>query len=173
MEQAVFFRTKTLIFLLIMLVWTTTNFVLCRHIIAFSPSGTFPFVPSQVIRIGPDDPDYCYKNEHIKPNLQLRRKTHIWGAVTDKFGTPFKHSQIEIRKYISQKKQTKIIAVSTDEVGRFDLGTIKPGSYRLLPSATRAFRQSEDLQCATAKCELKIELVINATDQPLSVCPIR
>lgn len=129
---------------------------------------------AQVVQIGPNNPDYCYQTEKIAPNLVLRDKTHIVGTVRDQTGAPFKNSQIELRKYISQRKQIGVQVISTDSDGYFDLGIVKPGSYRLLASPNRAFKQASALRCQGGKdCELKITLIGNPTDQPDASCPIR
>jgi hypothetical protein len=128
----------------------------------------------QVVRIGPIDPDYCYKIESIRPNLDLNKPVSVFGTVTDQQGAPFKNSRVELRKYFSQRKQVIVRAVTTDADGHFDLGSVKPGKYRLLPSPTRAFKQPEKLECPDGSiCELKMTLQINPTDQPDSICPIR
>jgi hypothetical protein len=128
----------------------------------------------QLIQIGSNDPDYCYKIEKIQPNLVLRKNVHITGVIRDGSLAPFQKSQIELRTYVSQHKQTKVRVVSTDGNGHFDLGIIKPGSYRWLASPTRMFKQPSELQCHDGKtCELEITLVASATDQPENTCPIR
>ncbi len=133
-----------------------------------------PSSPGQVVRVGPIDPNYCYKIETIHPNLELRRLFRVIGTVSDQSGAPLKNSRVELRKYISQRKQVDVKVTTTDADGRFDLGTVEPGRYRLLPSPTRGFKQPSELQCKDGNtCELKITLKINATDQPDSICPIR
>ena len=129
---------------------------------------------TQVIQIGPSDPDYCYKIEKIRPNLVLREDVHIVGAVRDQTGAPFQNSQIELRINVSQRRQINVRVVSTDSGGHFDLGTVKPGKYRLLASPNRGFKQPSALQCHDGKnCELEVTLIANPTDQLDSSCPIR
>jgi hypothetical protein len=128
----------------------------------------------QVVLTGYADPDYCFKIETILPNLKLAKPTHVLGSITDQSRAPFKDSPVELRKYASKRKQLEVKVVLTDANGHFDLGTVKAGSYRLLASPTRAFKQPSELKCAEGStCELKIALKINATDQPDSLCPIR
>ena len=85
------------------------------------------------------------------------------------------NSPVELRKYVSQSKQVSLKKVPTDTYGRFDLGTVKPGKYRLLTFPTRAFRQPSNLECPVGEstCNLKIAIKVNATDLPDSVCPIQ
>jgi len=133
-------------------------------------SSTF----GQVVLTGHVDPDYCYKIETIRPNLRLRKATQVVGVITDVAGARFKYSRVELREYVSQRKQPTIRTVVTDANGQFDLGLVKSGKYRLLPSPTRAFKQPEKLECQSGDtCQLKIALQANATDQPESLCPIR
>jgi hypothetical protein len=131
-------------------------------------------VPGQVVRTGPQDPDYCYKIETIVPNLRLIKAAHVKGSIVDKVNAPLKNSRVELRRYISQREQAPIKTVTTDDAGGFDLGTIRAGKYRLLASPTRAFNQPSDLKCNDgSQCDLKIVLQIKDTDQPDSICPIR
>jgi hypothetical protein len=132
------------------------------------------YVLGQVVRTGPVDPDYCYKIETIRPNLELDKSVHAFGTISDQQGAPLKNSRVELRKYRSQRKQITVKVVTTDADGHFDLGVVKPGKYRLLPSPTRGFKQPEKLECPNGSiCELKIVLQVNPTDQPDSICPIR
>ena len=129
---------------------------------------------AQVVQVGPNDPDYCYKIENIRPNLVLRDQVHIVGTVRDQTSAPLPNSRMELRKYISQRKQVSVQVISTDGDGHFDLGIVKPGSYRLLASPHRGFKQPSALRCQGGKdCDLKITLILNPTDQLDSSCPIR
>jgi hypothetical protein len=129
---------------------------------------------AQVVQIGPNDPDYCYKIETIQPNLVVRGTTHVIGSVSDQSGGVMPNSRVELRRYISQRKQVTVNVISTDDGGHFDLGTVNRGNYRLLASPHRGFKQPPTLQCrAGTKCELEIVLFANGTDQLDSSCPIR
>src|SRR5438552_647504 len=129
---------------------------------------------TQVVQIGPTDPDFCFKVEKILPNLELRHQVHVFGTVQDQATAPLEKSRIEMRRYISHRSQVSMRTVSTDEKGHFDLGIVKPGKYRLLASPHRGFKQPATLQCQNGhECELKIILLVNPTDQPESACPIR
>ena len=137
-------------------------------------------VTSSLVQIMLKEPieDYCRKilaREKIQPNLELHKSVHLLGTVTDTVGAPIMNSPVELRKYVSQSKQVSLKKVPTDTYGRFDLGTVKPGKYRLLTFPTRAFRQPSNLECPVGEstCNLKIAIQVNATDLPDSVCPIQ
>lgn len=145
-------------------------------IIGIILSGTFSL--GQVVFTGPGNPNYCQevlKREKIQPNLELRKSVHLTGTVKDIVGAPIPNSTVELRTYISESKQVTLKNVPTNAYGRFDLGTIKPGRYRLLPFPTRAFQQPVKLECPAGEstCDLKIALRANITDQPDSGCPIQ
>lgn len=116
----------------------------------------------------------CYKIERISPNLELREEVHIVGTIQDQRSAPFQNSRVELREYVSQRKQTSVLAVSTDDHGRFDLGLVQPGKYRLLASPHRGFEQPSALDCQSGKnCELNITLIANPIERVFSSCPIR
>jgi len=102
---------------------------------------------AQLVRIGPNDPNYCYEVEKILPNLEVRDQVHVVGTVRDQTTAPLTSSRVELRRYISQRKQVSVRVVSTDNSGHFDLGIVKPGKYRLLASPHRGFKQPSALQC--------------------------
>ena len=118
-------------------------------------------------------PQIVEVNETLQPNLQLQQSTHITGRITDTPGGLLIGSQVELREYISPRKQVTVKTTTTDDNGRFDLGTVHKGKYRLLPSPTRAWKQPTKLECAGENCELSITLQLNATDLPDAGCPIR
>src|SRR5215475_4075512 len=91
-------------------------------------------LPGQLVQVRPDDAHYCERVEPLKPNLNLSSSTYITGSVRDQTGDPFKNSQIELRAFVSEKQQTPLLKVMTDDKGRFDLGEVKAGRYRLLAS---------------------------------------
>jgi|GEM_PF-5389207 len=117
--------------------------------------------------------DYCQKLEKIRPNLILDSHATISGKITDKFGVPLENSKVELRQYINASDQTSVTVVRTDSSGRFSLGEIKRGKYRLLASPNRAFRQPELLRCSGGSCDFPIKLQVKSTDGPDSACPVR
>jgi len=141
-------------------------------LLSLSPVIITPRLPGQV-QIGPSDPNYCEKAEHLTPNLRVSEIARISGTLVDESGAPLKVSRVELRIYISEKQQSSMETVITDEHGQFDLGRVEPGQYRLLASATRAFAQPETLTCTANECKFDIKLRANPTDLPLSLCPVR
>lgn len=135
----------------------------------------------QVVVVGQDgksgspsgDLEYCASVEHLRPNLVLSADATVRGRVTDQTSAPLKNSPIELRRFVSESKQERLKKLSTDADGRFDLGTIKRGEYRLLLSPHRGFRQPDKLECSSRACTLDAVLIVNPTDQLASSCPIR
>jgi hypothetical protein len=149
------------------LMWAVTLLMM----ITLTPSGADL---AQAIPHTPNDPDYCYKVEKIDPNLVLDKSAHLVGKIEDPTTAPVENSRVELRRYISQRKQISLRVVSTDRVGYFDLGIVKAGKYRLLASPNRGFKQPTALACQKGtNCELKITLILSWTDQLDSSCPIR
>lgn len=128
---------------------------------------------AELAKLSEHEPQIVEVNKKLRPNLQLQQATHITGRVTDTPGAPLKRSQVELREYISPRRQVTVKTITTDDDGRFDLGTVQKGKYRLLPSPTRAWKQPTKLECASESCELNIALETNTTDLPDAGCPIR
>src|SRR5260221_99554 len=104
------------------------------------PDTLTPPVSTQVVFTGKPDKDYCYKIETIRPNLELRRAVHVVGRITDGHDAPLMKSRVELRKYLSQRKQTTVKVTTTDENGFFDIGTVEAGKYRFLASLNPPFQ---------------------------------
>lgn len=110
----------------------------------------------------------------VKANLHVPSPLKLKGRIIDETGAAFANSAVELRTLDSDTKQTTVAKVSTDSDGRFALGKIKKGDYRLLASPTRAFRQPDETWCrADTECVLEITLHANPTDLPDSQCPIK
>ncbi len=144
------------------------------------PDTLTPPSSAQVVFIGkPPDKNFCYKIETIRPNLVLSESVHILGRIfiagigLQPGELPLKNSRVELRKYISQRKQTTVKVVTTDEKGYFDMGTVEAGKYRFLASPDRSCQQPTSLKCPSGKCELNIGLQMNPTDMCVSICPVR
>jgi hypothetical protein len=135
----------------------------------------------QVVVTGPDgrsgpppnNPEYCAGVEPLRPNLVLTADTNVRGRVTDQTTAPLKNSRIELRRFISPAKQVAVQQSSTDADGKFDLGMVRKGQYRLLLSPHRGFKQPEKLECGSHECGLDTILIANPTDQLAANCPIR
>jgi hypothetical protein len=111
--------------------------------------------------------------EPLRPNLVLSADTNVRGRVTDQTTAPLKNSRIELRRFVSSAKQVAVRQSSTDADGKFDLGTVRKGQYRLLVSPHRGFKQPEKLECESHDCALDAILITNPTDQLAAGCPIR
>jgi len=133
----------------------------------------FVYMLLQGAIIGGLPKDYCQKLEKIRPNLVLDSDATISGKITDMFDVPLENSQVELRQYVNEREQTSVTVVRTDLSGRFSLGEIKRGKYRLLASPNRAFRQPELLHCSGGTCEFSIKLQVKSTDGPDSACLVR
>ncbi len=143
-----------------------------RHFYSLALLGTLTFAHCQLVQIGPIDPDYCKKIK-VNPNLVLRQETVISGRVLDTSSAPFENSKIELRVYKSPAEQVTFQIVTTDAQGRFALGRIPSGQYRLLASPNRVFEQAGLLNCEQSNCNLEIELAPSPTDMPENQCPIK
>jgi hypothetical protein len=123
--------------------------------------------------LGKREPGGCEKYEHVRPNLLLEEDTHIHGRLTDEKDKPLKDFRVEIRKYVSEKKQILFKAATSDENGVYDLGRIFAGQYRMLPSPTRAFKQPGKLECHGDECDLDIVLHASEGEEAESACPVK
>jgi hypothetical protein len=118
--------------------------------------------------------EYCAQAEPIHPNFRLAEDVLVRGRITDQQTAPLQNSPVELRRFISERKQVTMKKVSTDVDGKFDLGLVKHGDYRLLLSPHRGFKQPEKLECSSTKgCTVNAVLILNPTDQPAAACPIR
>ena len=130
--------------------------------------------PAQHAGAGQANAANCGKVERIKPNLVLEEDVQLGGRIRDQSGMPLKGSVVELRLYENELKQTFVRQTTTDENGYFSLGLVPKGSYRLLASPTRAFKQPDGLECGNgAECRLPIELEANVGAERDSLCPVR
>ncbi len=119
-------------------------------------------------------PEYCSQVEPIHPNFTPAEDVLVRGRITDQTTAPFQNFPIELRRFISERKQGTVKKVSTDADGKFDLGLVKHGNYRLLLSPHRGFKQPEKLACSSTRdCTVDKVLIANPTDGPAAGCPIR
>jgi hypothetical protein len=139
------------------------------------------FTAAQVVQIGADGkgrvprttPEYCSQVEPIWPNLLLVGDTRVQGRVTDQTTAPFRKSPIELRRFVSESNVVTMKKSTTDGEGRFDLGVVKQGKYRLLLSPHRGFKQPDKLECDSTDCKIDAVLIPNPTDALAANCPIR
>jgi hypothetical protein len=119
-------------------------------------------------------PEYCSQVEPIHPNFTPAEDVVVRGRITDRTTAPFQNSSIELRRFISERKQLTVRKVSTDVDGKFDLGLVKHGDYRLLLSPHRGFKQPDKLECSSTRdCTVDAVLIANPTDGPAAACPVR
>ena len=66
-----------------------------------------------------------------------------------------------------------VLVRGRDADGKFDLGLVKHGNYRLLLSPHRGFKQPEKLECSSTRdCTVDAVLIANPTDGAAAGCPI-
>jgi len=131
---------------------------------------------AQLVHIGGPAPtcEEFLKSEKLKPNLVVANRVvtdraTISGVVRDASGAPFAHTRVELRK-----ASKSLLVRETDDNGRFMLGDVADGDYRLIFRNDRAFQQASGLECiGKTKCELAIKLDANPTDQEGGTCPPR
>ena len=116
--------------------------------------------------------DQC-SDEVAQPNLKLESATDFSGVIKDQTGAPFENSKVQLRIQKPDGTQTPYRTVTTDKQGRFDFGTVAPGTYRLLPAPHRGFKQPDMVLCPRGNCEVNLVIKANKTDQPFAGCPIR
>jgi 5-hydroxyisourate hydrolase-like protein (transthyretin family) len=113
-------------------------------------------------------------NEIVEPNLVLDWSTHVTGKLQDQTTAPFKKSQIVLQRYEQSSSFVEIKTITTDESGKFDLGVLEAGKYRLLASPHRGFAQPEFFECTSEfNCRMEVTLKVNPTDLPYAACPIK
>ena len=119
------------------------------------------------------------ENEKVSPNLTIAKPVKLTGSLSDQTGVPihFNMTTIQVR---SPWKNEVLSSAILDENGRFDLGTIPAGKYRLVAfwmeekriRRLPLFDQPKPVFCSSENdCKLNIVLAIHATDQPFEFCP--
>jgi len=121
------------------------------------------------------------KYEKVYPNLTIARPVKLTGYFFDQTGAPisFNKTVIQVR---SPKDDSVLFSTELDQQGRFDLGAVPAGTFRLIAfwihekKVTRLplFDQPKPVSCSSDnKCELSIVLAIHGTDLPYEFCPPR
>ena len=114
----------------------------------------------------------CNK-ELLAPNLSVKQGTQVTGRVRTFEGDELRNSTLELRRYKSAFEQVSLVQVTTDEDGRFDLGRVEAGQYRLLVSPNTRYDEPRSLVCTKAgPCVLDISLLPNSEPVDPS-CPRR
>jgi hypothetical protein len=127
------------------------------------------FAAAQVVVVGGPAPSCVevLKDEKVRPNLIVKEHASIRGTVTDATGFPLTFTRVELRK-----AGKSVLVRETDAKGRFTLGDVADGEYRLIFRKDRVFQQVAGLECmGKTMCDLVIELKVNGTDLPGSYCP--
>jgi Acyltransferase family len=71
-------------------------------LLLFLPTGIVTSrLLGQLVQVGPSDPNFCEKAEHLTPNLRLAEMAHISGTIVDDSGAPLKTSHVELRIFLS------------------------------------------------------------------------
>jgi hypothetical protein len=113
------------------------------------------------------------REEGVQANLDVKSRHRVFGQLKDPTGAPFQDSTVLLRKQTEKGKFVEYRSVLTDKDGRFDLKTVGPGEYRLLPGPNRGWKQPKSVACGDkSECELKLILELNP-DQPFAGCPIQ
>jgi len=123
--------------------------------------------------------DCSCKGERVTRNLTVAGPVKLTGSLFDGTGAPIRYNQtiIQVRKL--QKNKVLSSAV-LDQQGRFDLGTVPAGEYRLIAfrmegkkvSRLPTFDQPKPVSCSSEhECKLEIVLAMHGTDQPFEFCP--
>jgi hypothetical protein len=118
------------------------------------------------------------ENEEVSPNLTIAKPVKLTGALFDQTGEPIQYNETIIQVRNPWKNKVLFSAV-LDPQGRFDLGTVPAGKYRLVAfrkegkkvSRLPLFDQPKPVFCSSEQeCKLEIVLAIHATDQPFEFC---
>jgi hypothetical protein len=123
--------------------------------------------------------DCSCKGEKVSPNLTIARPVKLTGSLFDETGAPirFNGATIQVR---DPSKNNVLFSAKLDQQGRFDLGMVPAGKYRLvafrmegkMASRLPLFDQPKPVACSSGnECKLDILLVVHGTDQPFEFCP--
>ncbi len=129
------------------------------------------FLQTQFPQRGRQTPS-CNK-QMLVPNLSVKQSTQVQGRLRTFEGDEVRNSLVELRRYKSPFEQVSLEQVTTDEDGRFDLGPVEAGKYRLLVAPTARYEEPRSLVCTKAgPCVLDISLLSNS-EQVDPSCPRR
>ncbi|MGP8175336.1 MAG: hypothetical protein ACLP7O_12425 [Terracidiphilus sp.] len=122
---------------------------------------------------------YPCESEIVTPNLTIAKPVKLTGSLSTRTGQPIHLNMITIDVRKPWKNKVLFSAV-LDEQGRFDLGTVPAGKYRLVTfwmdgkrvRRLPLFDQPKSMSCSSEDvCNLEIALDLHGTDQPFEFCP--
>jgi hypothetical protein len=125
-------------------------------------------------------PEICScDKETVTPNLTIAHPVKLTGALYDATGDPiqFNKTIIQVR---DAKKNNVLFSAVLDEKGRFDLGIVPSGQFRLVAiwekqkevARLPLFDQPKPVSCSGENvCDLEVVLVLHGTDQRFEFCP--
>lgn len=127
---------------------------------------------------GPRQNCSCGK-EKVSPNLTVSNPVRLTGALYDPTGAPiqFEKTIIQVR---NAKNEEVLFSTELDNKGRFDLGIVPAGRFRLIPiwkkdkevARLPGFDQPKPSSCSGEKeCDLRTVLSLHGTDQLFEFCP--
>ena len=124
----------------------------------------------QIVFIGPQDHKPSCDSETVEPNLKMARAGKVVGLVIDPSHAAFANQTVQLRS-----EGRVLVITNTDANGRFNLGELKRGEYRLLFGG-REWIQPTRLGCSAKTCELDLLIRLKSTDsdsfQALG-CPVK
>jgi hypothetical protein len=113
------------------------------------------------------------------PNLTIAKPVKLTGVLFDPSGAPIQFNKTVIQVRNSRNNGVLFSAV-LDEKGRFDLGVVPVGNFRLIALWEQGakvrrlplFDQPKPVSCSGEnECHLEIVLAVHGTDEPFESCP--
>jgi hypothetical protein len=114
---------------------------------------------SQMVTIGPQNRTVTCDSETVHPNFSVTQRATVSGAAVDLSYAPFADQKIQLKR-----NDRVVLTRTTDSAGRFTLGKLPRGKYRLLFGDNREWLQPKRLECAQNKCELEVLVGLKPTD---------
>jgi hypothetical protein len=125
-------------------------------------------------------PELCScEKEEVSPNLTIATTVRLTGALFDASGAPIQFNRT-IVQVLNPKSNQILTSAILDEEGRFDLGIVPPGRFRLIAFWSQEkkvirlplFDQPKPVSCrGEDECHLEILLALHGTDQRFESCP--
>lgn len=146
----------------------------------FGLLATFLLPPGLQGQLICNPPEICScEKEEVSPNLTIGTAVRLTGVLFDASGAPIQFNRTIVQ--VLNPKNNEILSSATlDEKGRFDLGVVPAGRFRLIAfwsqekKARRLplFDQPKALSCTGEnECHLQILLALHGTDQRFEFCP--